>query len=85
MSGEDMDQEKVAGPEYVNTQEVTRGVAVADIAAYVEGKRREDGFKGEFKVNSQIAHIRVILLQTPLSHLQRFSAHISHFINIQLN
>ena len=56
MSGEEekTDQETFPGPEYVNTQQVTRGVAVADVAAYVERKRREDGFKGEFKVKSYI-------------------------------
>ena len=42
--------EKVTAAEYVNTQSVTRSLAVGDIAAYVEDKRRHDGFTGEFQV-----------------------------------
>ena len=46
-----MKQEETAPVEYVNTQQATTpGIAVGDLVAYVEGKKRQDGFKIEYEV-----------------------------------
>ena len=44
-------QEETAPVEYVNTQQATTpGIAVAELVAYVEGKKQQDGFKIECEV-----------------------------------
>ena len=77
---EDADDESIQDPTaiYANTQQVSRGIKLAALAAYVEDKKRHNGFKKEFEVSFLISQTTdhnlnsVRLLNSiKLSHTQR--------------
>ena len=47
-----LNHDEEAGVIYANTQQMSRSVAIGDLAAYVNDKRRHDGFTKEHEVRN---------------------------------